>query len=390
MNPLRDLVSRLAGLLRRRHPGEFDEELLLHLEMLVDENLRRGMTPAEARRAARIELGGADQIREACHDQRGLSFLGTLLQDLRYGARQLRRSPGFTAVVVLTLALGIGANTAIFSLLDALMLRTLPVKDPQQLVLLNWVSTKWPDAVRNLSGNSSEGADGSSSSTSFSYPAFEQFAATDHLFSALFGFADLGRMNVNANGQATLANGEMVTGEYFSGLGVVPILGRAITAADAGAGAPPVAVLSYAYWESRFGADPSVLGKTIALDASPFTIIGVAPPEFFGVSPGQAVDVWIPVSAQRVVAPDWASLTARDDWWLVMMGRRSPGVSDAQIRAGLDVAPPSRPPPASLPRPSLKQFQGSHSHPPAGGSTISASNSLSPCTCSWPLWAWFY
>jgi hypothetical protein len=202
----------------------------------------------------------------------------------------LVKSPGFTAVTVLTLALGIGANTAIFSLVDAILLRQLPVVRPDQLVLLNWVTQRWPGGLlTNLVGSVWTDASGRPTSGSFSSPTFQHIQAQDQACSAIFAFADPGKLSVSLDGQAELATGELVSGDYFSGLGVRAIVGRTITHEDdRPERADPVAVLSYGYWERRFGRDPFVVGKSLRLNNVPFTIIGVTAPEFFGVRPGVA------------------------------------------------------------------------------------------------------
>lgn len=275
----------------------------------------------------------------------GWRWLESLVQDLRYGLRQLRRSPGFTAVVVLSLALGIGANTAIFSLIDAVMLRMLPVKNPQQLVLLNWVSPEKPAMMRVQTGFQSTDATGRLVSPSFSYTSFEEFREHNAVFSSLFGFDQLGRANVNIDGQANLAKGVLVTGDYFSGLGVSPMLGRAITEEDEEASAPRVAVISYGYWSRQFGRSRAALGKAITINGVPFTVVGVAPPKFVGVIPGYTVDVWVPLVQNPKLLPWGAShipgepspFTPRDWWWLMMMGRLKPGVTVQQANTQLEV-----------------------------------------------------
>ncbi len=261
--------------------------------------------------------------------------MSVFIHDVRYGLRMLRKTPGFTAVVVLTLALGIGANTAIFSLINALMLKGLPVNDPQQLVALNWTGDK-------LDVQNSGYGDGS-----FSYPVFEQLRARSRTVS-LFGFARLGFdpycVNISTDGQTSLAAGEMVTGNFFSVLGVTPVLGRTITESDVNSTGARAAVISYAYW-SKLGRNQAVIGKNIALNGVPFTIVGVAPAGFFGVAPGWAPDVWIPITDHAFLRP-WGSRrelqggaiqNAEQWWWLALMGRRKPGVTEAQAQAELDV-----------------------------------------------------
>jgi macrolide transport system ATP-binding/permease protein len=267
-------------------------------------------------------------------------------QDLRYAIRQLRQNPGFAAIAILTLALGIGANTAIFSLIDAVMLQMLPVEKPQQLVLLSWVAPGWPYMIHSLTGNSDQDKSGRSTSTSFSYPIFDDIRSHSRAFSSVLAFADGGRLNVGVDGEAGLAQGQLVSGDFFSTLGVPAVFGRIITPTDDTVGASPAAMVSYSYWVSRFGHDPLAVGKAITVNGVPFTLVGVAAPEFFGIRPGASIDVWIPLRTQPQVDPGWTAyanpgevsrFTARDDWWVVIMGRLKPGVSKRQARAELDV-----------------------------------------------------
>src|SRR5438094_6460727 len=215
--------------------------------------------------------------------------MGTLIQDLRYGLHMLRKNPGFTSVSVLTLALGIGANTAIFSLIDAVLLKMLPVKNPEQLVLLNWASHGWPEGVmRNIAGNMEEDKSGRWTSTSFSLPIYEQIRNRNRVFSDVLALAGNGsELNVGYNGQPSRANGELVSGTFFSTLGVQAVLGRALTPDDDRVGDSPAAVISHGYWERRFGRDPGIVGRAITLNGVAFTIVGVSPPEFYGVQPGR-------------------------------------------------------------------------------------------------------
>ena len=265
--------------------------------------------------------------------------MNTLLQDIRFGFRMLLKAPGFAAVAILTLALGIGANTAIFSLINAVMLKSLPVKDPQQLVLLQWDDNKWPSKFSQT---------GWDSRYSFSYPTFEDFRAQKDTLSSAFAWVPLGfndqNTTVGINGEPTVANGQMVTGEYFSGLGVTPLLGRAITEADENPGAARVAVISYAYWSRRFGQDRSILGRSITLNGVPFNIVGVTPPSFYGVQVGTEPDLWIPFDDKPNLRP-WstapsgniASVYAARNWLCVnVIGRLKNGVTRAQAQSSLD------------------------------------------------------
>ncbi|MDR3676954.1 MAG: ABC transporter permease, partial [Acidobacteriota bacterium] len=261
--------------------------------------------------------------------------MSTLLQDLKFGLRMLAKNPGFTAVAVLTLALGIGANTAIFSLIDAVMLKTLPVKNPQQLVVLSRRQTK---AVRGGPGYSGHG------NSSLSYLGFKRLRGHNDIFSSVIGFVPLGTgpesVTVNIDGRPSVAGGEMVSGNYFTGLGVSPILGRVLTEADEDHAAR-VTVLGYGYWTRKFGRDPAVIGKTITLGGETFSIVGVAPPEFFGVEPGRAPDFWIPLIDVPSLGP-WgvvsqSPFTSKSWWWLLIVGRLKPSVSQSQARAALDI-----------------------------------------------------
>ncbi|PYV03731.1 MAG: hypothetical protein DMG26_08875 [Acidobacteria bacterium] len=247
-----------------------------------------------------------------------------LWQDLRYGLRMLARSPGFAFVVVLSLALGIGANTAIFGLIDAALLKMLPVKDPEQLVHFTWVS-----------------ADGSEDS--FSFPTFKQLRDRNQVFAGVVAFRELPDVDFEVDGAAGLAKGQVVSGNYYSVLGVNAMLGRTITPEDDRvAGAGPVAVISYDYWVKRFNRDPRAVGKKITVNGSPFTVLGVTPPEFFGLQPGERIDVSMPLSMVTQVWPDWAAagtpysvLSAPFRNWLHLMARLKPGVSEDRALANV-------------------------------------------------------
>ena len=345
-NWLRAATLRFVALFRKeRLEQELSEELRAHLELLIEENMRNGMSPEEARCAASRDFGGLEQVKEVYRDQRGLPMIETLVQDIRYALRMLAKSPGFTAVVVLSLALGIGANTAIFSLIDAVMLKMLPVRQPEQLVLLNWISKGHSYAIQGYDGSDYEDKSGRDVGTSFSYPIYQAIRARNTAFSDVLGFADADQpLNLNAFGLSGLAKGEYVSGNYFSLLGVGAVLGRTFVPADDAAGAPPVSVISYAYWTSRFGRDPSVVGKAITVNNVPFTLVGVAAPEFFGLQSGRPTDAWIPLSTHMQVDPGWTWLpkgetvfSARTEWWVLMIGRLKAGVTAQQARASLDV-----------------------------------------------------
>jgi predicted permease len=266
--------------------------------------------------------------------------MSIFMKDVRYAIRMLIKAPGFALIGILTLALGIGANTAIFSLVDAVLLKQLPVKNPQQLVLFTWNDTgKWPP---NLSQT------GNDSRFSFSYPAFKEFRDQNRSLSSVFAFVPMGftpeNTTVAVNGRPTQANGMMVTGEFFSGLGVTPLLGRGLTEADENPGAPRVAVISYAYWTRRFARDPSIVGRNVTMNGLPFTIVGVAPQSFYGVQQGVEPDLWIAFDDLANLRP-WSQkpsggnsvFTARNWINLNIMGRLKPGVKRSQAQAELDI-----------------------------------------------------
>src|SRR5205823_3204857 len=208
---------------------ELDAEMSAHLELAIEENLQRGLAPAEARRQALLRFGGAQQAREKYREARALPFLDTLFQDLRFAFRMLRKSPGFTAVAVLTLALGIGANTAIFSLIDAALLRSLPVRDPQRLVVFQWTAHKSPNLKGHYSYMSCPAADEGATGEHgcwFSYPMFQQFHSTQGPFSTVVALCGNVGLNLRGNGPATFVQGEMVSGDFFDALGVGAAVGR--------------------------------------------------------------------------------------------------------------------------------------------------------------------
>lgn len=260
-----------------------------------------------------------------------------MFQDLRYGMRLLGQTPILTAVAVLSLALGIGANTAIFTLIDAALLRKLPVKNPDELVLLRWKGgRKVP--FKSLMGGI-DMREGQSTSTSFSYPLFEQFRDRNEVFSDVFAFAELYQLSANVDGISEVIGGQIVSGGYYSGLGTQTVYGRPISPDDDRAdGAQPVAVISYSYWQRRFGRDPSAVGKTIYLNGSAFEIIGVTPSEFAGtMQVGSAPEITVPMATQTRVMTSGPILGESSNWWVQIIGRLKPGFNREQAQATLDV-----------------------------------------------------
>jgi predicted permease len=313
---LRGWLVRLFGLFHRaRREQEFAEELASHLAFHIEDNLRAGMSPEEARRQALIKLGGVTLTQERYREQRGVPMLETLLQDLRFGLRMLWKNKGFTAVATLSLALGIGANTAIFSLIDTVLLKMLPVKNPEQLVFLERGDVP-PGPQRSLS-----------------YAFFEQARAQRDVLAGVCTFATHPRVNVVLDGQAEVANAQRVTGGFFAVLGVNAMLGRTITEEDDKVpGAHPVVVVSYRYWQRRFARDPGVVGKTIALNGYPFTIIGVTPGEFFGAVVGEAPDLWAPTMMIAQLSPGSSIKDYFNSSVYPVLARLKPEVSEQQAR----------------------------------------------------------
>jgi predicted permease len=317
---LSDLVIRLRSFLRPRTvESELDAELNFHYSRLTEQFIAAGMAPEEARRRANIELGGLEQTKEDCRQARGISFVEHLVRDLGYAGRMFVKSPGFSAAVVLSLALGIGANTAVFSLINALMWRQVPVKDPETLLLVG-------------RGNVSY---------TFTYPQFRTMRRDNDVMTDLAAYSPV-RLNVSIDGSIEpTADGQMVSGSYFSILGVNPVIGRPIgDEDDAAINAHPVAMISHSYWKRRFDSQPSAVGKTIALSGAPFTIIGVTPPEFAGLEVGMAPEIFVPVMMQPALMQAQENLLVDEPTlyhtWLRVFGRARPGVTTAHAAGALD------------------------------------------------------
>jgi predicted permease len=351
MRTLRVWGVRLLSLFRKRQlDARLDEELRFHLEMQAHELEARGMSREAARREARAALAAdgpgwsVESLKEELRARRGVPALEILGQDLRYAARMMRKSPGFTAVALLSLALGIGTNSAIFSVVNALLLRSLPVPDADQLMVL-------------------QRHEGNGEVPNFSYPAYRQLADSAAVCSGVvavtFEFAAVvrpalafaqGGAGGAAGGEVETASAELVSGNLFSALGIAAAAGRTFTAAeDDVPGAHPVAVLGYGYWERRFGRDPGVVGQTLAVDGVPVTVVGVAPRGFNGAFVDGAPDVYLPITMRELVRyhrnthTDGPEEETRPIWnqvnvhWLRLLARRRPGVSVAQAGAVLRV-----------------------------------------------------
>ena len=341
MSRVREWMRRAAGVFRKRkRDAELEEELASHLEMLVEENEERGMTPREARRAARIALGGGEQVKEAVREQRGLPWLESLIADIRFGLRMLRKSLGFTCVAILTLALGIGANTAIFSLIDALLLRALPVSNPQELVFLQWSAHKPPNFHSSSSYGDcfNRGSGDNPTACSFSLPFFNELRNRSGIFASLTASGGGMQLDLSGNGQASMVQSLIVSGNYFDTLGVRPAMGRLLEASDDEPNATPVTVLSYGYWQKAFGGSPSAIGRTINLNGVSTSIVGVAEQRFTGLTPGHHFDLWVPLSLRPRINLSWKPEQDDDgSVWMVIIARLNPDVPRKKAEAAVSL-----------------------------------------------------
>ena len=316
---IRQFVSRVGGLLgRRRSDTDLSEEIETHLDQLAAEYLRRGMSPRDARAAATREFGGVDQIKEQYRDQRGWPLLDGLVQDVRFAIRTFAKNRSFAAVAILTFAIGIGANTAIFTLIDSLVLRWLPVREPQQLVQLKTLRRELPPGE------------------SFSHPLTAALSAeTGEVFAGLFGSSTTS-FTVGPPETLTRVRGAWVTGPYYETLGVRAVRGRLLAPADDQRGAVPAAVITEAYWDRTFARDPDIASRTMLIEGVSVPIVGVSAGSFGGVDVGDVADVTLAIAAMPLIVPEQA--TVPDDpgtTWLHVLARPREGLTRAQINAAL-------------------------------------------------------
>jgi macrolide transport system ATP-binding/permease protein len=324
---------------RRRFEAELDEEMQHHAAL-----------------SGRPKFGNVTLLKEESRAMWTWNFWEQFGQDLRYALRTMANNKAFTTLAMLSLALGVGANTAIYSFMDSILLRSLPVQDPQSLVMLNTRSqprnaspgqAKGKQAKRESVMHSSMTTSGSSyndpktglNSGVFPYPAFELFQKADSIYSNIFAYYGAGPLNLSIKGQAEVANGEYVSGDFFRGLGVPPAAGRLIAADDDKAGAPAVAVVSYSFSRRRFGHAANAEGQSILINNIPFTVIGVAPPEFFGIDPANSPDFYLPMHANLALSPGpFISANSYLDgnfYWIEIMARLRRGVTMEQAQATL-------------------------------------------------------
>jgi putative ABC transport system permease protein len=316
------LLRRLASMLRwivarNRVEADMDDELRTFVDMATADHERNGDERAEARRRAMIELGGVEQVKERIRVARHGGWLDEIGRDVRYAVRSCTSNPGFTVIVVLTLALGIGANTAIFSLIDALMLRSLPVRDPQQLLQVRMGEAAKP-------------------AEHFSYPIARALADRQDIFTTAAGFSAGWPFNVDSPGSVAVVRGALVTGAFYETLGLNPAQGRLLTRSDDEIGAPLVAVISHGYWERQYGARPDIVGRTLTTGGAPVTIVGVSPRGFVGANVGEIADITMTVAAIPQIQPESARLLERGNFWLRVLARPVAGISQAQATTRLN------------------------------------------------------
>lgn len=326
---------------RQRKDEELNTEIQQHLDEAIRDRIAGGEAPDEARANALREFGNVGLIKEVTREMWGWGTIERLMQDLRFGLRMLRKQKGVTVIAVLSLALGVGANTALFSVVDAMLLKRLPVKEPEQLVLFQ---TYTPREFRPGGYGGSvqpDAATGQVRRTSFPYVSYQRMREQQpDTLTDLFAFS---RLNVNllADGQADVANGHLVTGNYYAALGLQPALGRLLNEADDKAAAEPVAVLGYQYWQRFFGGKASVIGQQIKLNNRAFTVVGVTPPGFEGTGQvGATEQVTIPLALEPLLFdnPQQSQLATGGPWFLRVMGRLRPGATQAQAQGQLEAA----------------------------------------------------
>ena len=314
---------------RRRMLQQLDDEIREHIETETQDNIARGMSPEEARYAAVRKFGNVTQVKEDTRDVWSFVWLEQLLQDIRFGLRMLRKSPGFAAVAILTLALGIGANSAIFQMLDALTLGSLPVRNPHEIAEIKIADMKGARGSVEFWGAAATN------------PLWEEIRQRQKAFSSVFAWSPA-QFNLSPSGEAHWASGLQVSGNFFGALGIQPALGRLLVDEDDqhGCGTPGV-VLSHAFWQTQYAGDISAVGKNVMLEHHVYKIIGVAPTNFTGLEVGKKFDVAIPLCADHLLDPEDNRLNSSVDWWLVVMGRLKPGWTVEKASEHLSTISPS-------------------------------------------------
>jgi predicted permease len=318
---------------RRRKQSDFDSEIAAHIEAETARLVADGMSADQARDTARRSFGNVTAVRERFYEARPTLWLEQFVQDIRHGLRNLRRAPAFTLVAVASLALGIGANTACFSLLDGLLLKRLPVRDPEELRILRWEQVPKAPLKSSSGYGMKDERTGRNVRGSFSYPAYRAFVKQVPQFSELVAFQRT-QFALRISNSSDFAEGQYVSGNYFSALGAGVRMGRPLLPEDDRIGAHRVGVISYRSWERRFGRDPNVLGQQVHFNNEPLTIVGVADAAFQGLYPGPPIDVFVPIS-MAFDGPGLVNRSQPESWWVQIFGRLKPGVSEEAATAAL-------------------------------------------------------
>ena len=340
-----NFLARLRSLSARSAHREVEDELRAHIALRADDLERAGLSRAEAERRARIEFGGFEKAREASHEALGGHLARTLLQDLRYALRMLRKSPGLAIIAVASLALGIGANTAIFSLTNALLLDAMPVAHPEQLRLLSWQAQHQFGykylPMESLYGGVSFTKTGTATGTEFSWDEYQALRENNAVFEGLTAYFHAGGANIEGGNNLERGTLEYVAPNFFDILGVHAAVGRTILPSDGSHGGAPAVVLSDWLWRDMFARSPTVVGKTIEVNRVPLTVVGVAAQSFHGAGVDLDPALYLPLQLQPQISTDPADrgksrLAAGDTWWVRILGRIKPGVTNAQAAAALD------------------------------------------------------
>jgi len=316
----------------RRAERDLADEMAFHLASRTDYWRAQGLPPAEAARRARLEFGGVEGYKDVCRDSRRPRLLQEVTADLAYGLRQLRAAPALSLVAVVILAIAIGANTAVFSVLDAVLLRRLPVERPGELRELAWTARRDGGWSMTYDGSMRPAGNGELLATSFSYPIYAHLRDQSSTFSDLFLFTR-DEINLGIGGREHRVSALLVSGNFFRGLGATTRIGRPMEIADDRPGAPPVAVLTSRVWQRLFGGNPAVVGSTVSINGVPASVAGVTPPAFEGIEPGWPVDVVLPITTLLPVVDDGPNRFADSRWAFRVMGRVKPGVDEARVRA---------------------------------------------------------
>src|SRR5512132_995011 len=311
--------SRLRNVLRSTNVSDdIEREMAFHIAERTDDLVAGGMQVEVARREARRRFGNFGTLKESTRERDVVAWIESLVADLRYALRALRAAPAFAAVAVLSLGLGIGANTAIFTLLNTVMLKSLPVSHPEELVLVR------------------RGENGSS----FTNPLWEQIRDRQDVFSGVAAYSS-NTFNLASGGEARPVAANWVSGDFFPMLGVRPVLGRLLSRTDDWRGCPAVAVISAAFWQKEFGGAADVIGKPLSLEGVRYPIVGVVDPGFFGVEVGRQTDVYAPLCSEAVMRGAGSQLDRRSSWYLNIIGRPRPSLTIAQVNARLAALAPA-------------------------------------------------